>query len=33
MEKDDAKGVVLRVDFGNDTVVNKGLGLSQFGCR
>jgi D-alanyl-D-alanine carboxypeptidase len=32
MEKDDAKGVVLRVDFGNDTVVNKGLGLSQFGA-
>ena len=31
MEKDDAKGVVLRVDFGNDTVVNKGLGISQFG--
>jgi CubicO group peptidase (beta-lactamase class C family) len=31
MQKDDAKGVVLRVDFGNDTVVNKGLGISQFG--
>jgi D-alanyl-D-alanine carboxypeptidase len=31
MEKDDAKGVVLRVDVGNDTVVNKGLGISQVG--
>ena len=31
MEKEDAKGVVLRVDFGDDTVVNKGLGISQFG--
>ena len=31
MKQDDAKGVVLRVDFGNDTVVNKGLGESQFG--
>ena len=33
MEQDDAKGVVLRVDVGNDTVVNKGLGISQFGRR
>ena len=31
MKKDDAKGVVLRVDFGNDTVVNTGLGDSQVG--
>src|SRR3954447_15665831 len=31
MEKEDAKGAVGRVDFGNDTVVNKGLGLSQEG--
>jgi D-alanyl-D-alanine carboxypeptidase len=31
MEKEDAKGVVLRVDVGNDTVVNKGLGISQIG--
>jgi CubicO group peptidase (beta-lactamase class C family) len=31
MAKDDAKGVVLRVDVGNDTVVNKGLGISQIG--
>src|SRR6476659_7738281 len=31
MKQYDAKGVVLRVDFGDDTVVNKGLGESQFG--
>jgi CubicO group peptidase (beta-lactamase class C family) len=31
MEKEDAKGVVLRVDVGDDTVVNKGLGISQVG--
>jgi CubicO group peptidase (beta-lactamase class C family) len=31
MEKDDAKGVVVRVDVGNDTVVNTGLGISQIG--
>src|SRR4051794_11707171 len=31
MEKEEAKGVIVRVDFGNDTVVNKGLGESQFG--
>jgi D-alanyl-D-alanine carboxypeptidase len=31
MEKEDAKAVLLRVDFGNDTVVNKGLGISQEG--
>jgi CubicO group peptidase (beta-lactamase class C family) len=31
MKQFDAKGVVLRVDFGNDTIVNKGLGESQFG--
>jgi CubicO group peptidase (beta-lactamase class C family) len=31
MAKDDAKGVVLRVDIGNDTIVNKGLGISQIG--
>jgi hypothetical protein len=29
MAKDDAKGVVVRVDFGNETVVNKGLGISR----
>src|SRR3954453_21788098 len=33
MEKEDAKGVVLRVDVGNDTVVNTGLGLSQEGVK
>ena len=31
MAKEDAKGVILRVDFGSDTVVNKGLGISQVG--
>ncbi len=31
MQKEDAKGVVLRVDVGNDTVVDKGLGISQVG--
>jgi len=31
MEKEDAKAVLLRVDFGDDTVVNKGLGISQEG--
>ncbi|HEU5306913.1 MAG TPA: serine hydrolase domain-containing protein [Acidimicrobiia bacterium] len=31
MRQEDAKGVVLRVDVGNDTVVNTGLGLSQEG--
>jgi CubicO group peptidase (beta-lactamase class C family) len=31
MAKDDAKGVVLRVDVGNDTLVNQGLGISQVG--
>src|SRR4051794_2809629 len=33
MEKDDAKGVVVRVDIGNDTIVNTGLGLSQEGVK
>ena len=33
MKQDDAKGVVLRVDFGNDTVVNKGLGNPSSGRR
>ena len=33
MEKEDAKGVVLRVDIGNDTVVNKGLGIPSSVCR
>ena len=31
MAKEDAKGVVLRVDVGKDRVVNKGLGISQVG--
>jgi CubicO group peptidase (beta-lactamase class C family) len=31
MAKEDAKGVILRVDIGDDTVVNKGLGISQVG--
>jgi hypothetical protein len=31
MQKYDAKGVVLRVDVGNDMLVNQGLGESQFG--
>jgi CubicO group peptidase (beta-lactamase class C family) len=31
MAKDDAKGVILRVDVGNDIVVNRGLGISQVG--
>ena len=31
MTKEDAKGVILRVDVGNDTVVNQGLGISQVG--
>jgi CubicO group peptidase (beta-lactamase class C family) len=33
MEKYDAKGVVLRVDVGDTTVVNTGLGLSQEGVK
>jgi CubicO group peptidase (beta-lactamase class C family) len=33
MGKQDAKGVVLRVDFGDTTVVNTGLGLSQEGVK
>src|SRR3954467_3994586 len=33
MKQFDAKGVVLRVDVGNDTVVNTGLGDSQEGVK
>src|SRR5689334_7582973 len=29
--KEDAKGVLLRIDIGNDTLVNRGLGISQVG--
>jgi CubicO group peptidase (beta-lactamase class C family) len=31
MDQEDAKAVLLRVDVGNDTVVDKGLGISQVG--
>ena len=31
MQQEDAKAVLLRVDVGNDTIVNKGLGVSQEG--
>src|SRR5690349_3315106 len=31
MAKEDAKAVILRVDVGEDTVVNKGLGISEEG--
>ena len=32
MKSEDAKGVILRVDVGNDTVVNQGFGISQIGA-
>jgi CubicO group peptidase (beta-lactamase class C family) len=31
MAKEDAKAVILRVDVGNDRVVNEGLGISEIG--